>query len=55
MQLTSILPPALICAIFFLPAKPQSLILVDEPWYNEPGYEQNADDARSNAYSANLM
>lgn len=33
----------------------QSLILVDEPWYNEPGYEQHADDARSNAYSAALM
>ena len=33
----------------------QSLILVDEPWYNEPGYEQHADDARSSAYSAALM
>ncbi|KAL4444357.1 hypothetical protein ABPG75_012094 [Micractinium tetrahymenae] len=33
----------------------QSLILVDEPWYNEPGYEQRADDANSNRYSAQLM
>eukprot|EP00887_Chlorella_sp_A99_P005986 scaffold27.g5986.t1 len=33
----------------------QSLILVDEPWYNEPGYEQRADASRSNAYSADLM
>ncbi|KAI7841707.1 hypothetical protein COHA_004574 [Chlorella ohadii] len=33
----------------------QSLILVDEPWYNEPGYEQHTDDSRSSAYSAALM
>lgn len=33
----------------------QSLILVDEPWYNEPGFEQRADDASSNRYSAGLM
>ncbi|PSC72558.1 baculoviral IAP repeat-containing 6-like isoform X2 isoform A [Micractinium conductrix] len=33
----------------------QSLIFVDEPWYNEPGYEQRADDANSHRYSASLM
>lgn len=46
---------SLLSSVQFQLGKPQSLILVDEPWYNEPGYEQNADDARSNAYSANLM
>ena len=39
-----------------LPHHPvQSLILVDEPWYNEPGYEQRADSANSDRYSAGLM
>ena len=33
----------------------QSLIMVDEPFYNEPGYEQRASEAQSNAYSANIM
>lgn len=33
----------------------QSLILVDEPWYNEPGYEQRSDEAASARYSAALM
>ena len=33
----------------------QSLILVDEPWYNEPGYEQRADLAASDRYSAGLL
>ncbi|EFN57878.1 hypothetical protein CHLNCDRAFT_141888 [Chlorella variabilis] len=33
----------------------QSLILVDDPYYNEPGYEQRADDSNSNRYSAALM
>lgn len=33
----------------------QSLILVDEPWYNEPGYEQRSDDTSSHRYSAQLM
>ena len=41
-----------------LPAPPlirQSLILVDEPWYNEPGYEQRTDSTASDRYSAGLM
>ena len=33
----------------------QSLILVDEPFYNEPGYEQHKDAERSDAYSAAVM
>ena len=33
----------------------QSLIFVDHPFYNEPGYESRPDDNRSNAYSANIM
>jgi baculoviral IAP repeat-containing protein 6 (apollon) len=33
----------------------QSLIFVDQPFYNEPGYESRVDDAASNAYSAEIM
>ena len=33
----------------------QSLIMVDEPFYNEPGFEQRANSAQSDAYSANIM
>ena len=33
----------------------QSLILVEQPFYNEPGYEQRANQARSDAYSAEVM
>jgi baculoviral IAP repeat-containing protein 6 (apollon) len=32
----------------------QSLILVDEPYYNEPGYEQHQDHHKSDAYSASV-
>lgn len=43
------------CLLFCPSPRPQSLILVDEPWYNEPGYEQRADEGASNRYSAGLM
>ena len=33
----------------------QSLILVEQPYYNEPGYEGRVDSAQSDAYSANIM
>jgi baculoviral IAP repeat-containing protein 6 len=33
----------------------QSLILVDEPWYNEPGVEQHADSSSSDRYNAEVM
>jgi len=33
----------------------QSMILVEKPFYNEPGYEMRPDDAQSNAYNANIM
>jgi baculoviral IAP repeat-containing protein 6 len=33
----------------------QSLIFVDQPFYNEPGYESRPDDSQSNAYSAQIM
>lgn len=32
----------------------QSQILVDEPFYNEPGYERQPNDARSKAYNDNI-
>ena len=32
----------------------QSLIFVDEPYYNEPGYESRADATTSKAYNHNL-
>jgi baculoviral IAP repeat-containing protein 6 len=33
----------------------QSLILVDQPFYNEPGYESRPDNQASDAYSADIM
>lgn len=33
----------------------QSLIFVDQPFYNEPGYESWPDENASNTYSANIM
>jgi baculoviral IAP repeat-containing protein 6 (apollon) len=33
----------------------QALILVPNPYYNEPGFEQHTDEASSNAYNANIM
>lgn len=32
----------------------QSLILVEHPYFNEPGYEQRADMSSSNAYNQNI-
>jgi baculoviral IAP repeat-containing protein 6 len=32
----------------------QSLILVEQPYFNEPGYEQRGDMAASKAYNANI-
>lgn len=33
----------------------QSLILCDQPFYNEPGYESRPDEKESNRYSATVM
>ena len=32
----------------------QSLILVQEPYYNEPGFELNEDKAKATVYKRNL-